>query len=249
MRPYLRVINELCTRFQSTHSAGNATEKWGQDVTEKTYFNPRIPQGMRLLLLMVCPGQKKFQSTHSAGNATQDTRDRFITIPISIHAFRRECDVSRLKSFSSFTVFQSTHSAGNATRILTAGTPGMIFQSTHSAGNATLIRGAIMVSGSNFNPRIPQGMRRPGAINIPCLRRFQSTHSAGNATGAECPSERINKFQSTHSAGNATRSVKEGKGNSIISIHAFRRECDAHSGQFRPELAHFNPRIPQGMRR
>ncbi len=56
---------------------------------------------------------------------------------ISIHSFRRECDIDLFQFFFA----------------------GYIFQSTHSAGNATRRVHAVSALSTNFNPRIPQGMR------------------------------------------------------------------------------------------
>ena len=83
------------------------------------------------------------------------------------------------------------------------------FQSTHSAGNATFRRKNCAHIRRNFNPRIPQGMRRQQDAATYTYARFQSTHSAGNATlrsHCPCASPRM------------------------ISIHAFRRECDSSAG-------------------
>ena len=55
-------------------------------------------------------------------------------------------------------------------------------------------------------------------------------------------------FQSTHSAGNATNAVCTGCKQGVISIHAFRRECDRSTFDKPLCVCHFNPRIPQGMR-
>ena len=121
-------VPRLVYKFQSTHSAGNATTKIA--VTE-FYFNPRIPQGMRpnsrwkiRLLILIHAFRREcdkpmnnfpsevFQSTHSAGNATIHGGLQSPTL-ISIHAFRRECDGCH--PLTDVRLFQSTHSAGNAT--------------------------------------------------------------------------------------------------------------------------------------
>ena len=56
----------------------------------------------------------------------------------------------------------------------------------------------------NFNPRIPQGMRRARCSVLHAVTGFQSTHSAGNATQQQTLDAILTQ----------------------ISIHAFRRECD-----------------------
>ena len=102
------------------------------------------------------------------------------------------------------------------------------FQSTHSAGNATASFVIRLILFFDFNPRIPQGMRLSMAIISHAKPQFQSTHSAGNATRLS---------SAVFCAGCS------------ISIHAFRRECDAHSSRISDGVGDFNPRIPQGMRR
>ena len=64
--------------FQSTHSAGNAT---GHSGGHRDY-------------------QRRFQSTHSAGNATDPLQFEMSIQAISIHAFRRECDLSADVTFN-----------------------------------------------------------------------------------------------------------------------------------------------------
>ena len=106
-------------------------------------------------------------------------------LPISIHAFRRECDdVGRLQTVAA-TI--SIHAFRRECDV----------REMQSSGRYP-----------DFNPRIPQGMRRHDRHHVRMYAGFQSTHSAGNATLGE-QRERINsrRFQSTHSAGNATRAV------------------------------------------
>ena len=147
-------------RFQSTHSAGNATARCGRTAIFLDNFNPRIPQGMRPLFEQHTCLDSPFQSTHSAGNATSLSPHIVTGKPISIHAFRRECDVSVLGEIDTGLIFQSTHSAGNATSSSMNQTTGSVFQSTHSAGNATKAAKTGSFLWHHFNPRIPQGMRR-----------------------------------------------------------------------------------------
>ena len=124
---------------------------------------------------------------------------------------------------------------------------------------------------SDFNPRIPQGMRQHLLRTKHLILVFQSTHSAGNATViiafynssikisihafrrecdriAFCNINVMQKFQSTHSAGNATKWRLKLQQSYGISIHAFRRECDTIIAYVRGSNKYFNPRIPQGMR-
>ena len=79
-----------------------------------------------------------------------------------------------------------------------------------------------------FNPRIPQGMR-PGRI----ISISESGKISIHAFRRECDHHRdplfmffCHRFQSTHSAGNATVNDMGKRLLIVISIHAFRRECD-----------------------
>ena len=157
----IKMVNMFKAFVISIHAFRRECDRNRQSLRPSAkYFNPRIPQGMR---------QDKIYS-------------KLDGVPISIHAFRRECDgygqhwhdrrlyfnpripqgmrlASWIKGLNT-EQFQSTHSAGNATFLLISLFFVQQFQSTHSAGNAT-----IDVSGNNwvgfdFNPRIPQGMRR-----------------------------------------------------------------------------------------
>jgi len=168
---------------------------------------------------------------------------------ISIHAFRRECDVFSERTRVTNADFNPRIPQGMRQLRLCPYHPEALFQSTHSAGNAT---------------------RR--ALLMLCLLLI-SIHAFRRECDYLFPSS-IKKgiqFQSTHSAGNATTAHLDCHAVVEISIHAFRRECDrlpqrlqeaeykfqsTHSaGNATPELTriqpsdpYFNPRIPQGMR-
>ena len=79
----------------------------------------------------------------------------------------------------------------------------------------------------NFNPRIPQGMRR---FEV-CSRQ-----------------QRGYDFNPRIPQGMRQGRDEEARGTFKISIHAFRRECDSRRTSSTRFTANFNPRIPQGMR-
>ena len=154
------------------------------------------------------PGARKqrkegFQSTHSAGNATMLDDDLKRLIKISIHAFRRECDI-KLTIKPDFILYFNPRIP-----------QGMRPPQHISCGFHRY-----------FNPRIPQGMRPEELNRLRDEHIFQSTHSAGNATKVLTQPAIDLKFQSTHSAGNATDIEGAVAAVLAISIHAFRRECD-----------------------
>ena len=101
---------------------------------------------------------------------------------------------------------------------------------------------------SDFNPRIPYGMRRSSSLIITARREFQSTHPVWDATLLPVPTVQELEFQSTHPVWDATCSyfiwgvpcafqsthpvwdatkIREAlaEGGSI-SIHASRMGCD-----------------------
>ena len=80
--------------------------------------------------------------------------------------------------------------------------------------------------GMNFNPRIPYGMRRSGHLR---MRGHQGISIHASRMGCD------------HVEG-ACEHVH------VISIHASRMGCDRAHHEMGPQLHHFNPRIPYGMR-
>ena len=81
-------------------------------------------------------------------------------------------------------------------------------------------------SSTNFNPRIPYGMRLDNLPQIIDSGLFQSTHPVWDATKEE----------------SCKRSWK------VISIHASRMGCDSSGSRRTNHPPYFNPRIPYGMR-
>ena len=83
-----------------------------------------------------------------------------------------------------------------------------------------------LLSGNDFNPRIPRGMRLTAGWMPGGDRTFQSTHPARDATSLFLISSTIKD----------------------ISIHASREGCDVRLINHYPGPRNFNPRIPRGMR-
>ena len=79
---------------------------------------------------------------------------------------------------------------------------------------------------SDFNPRIPYGMRRMPNRRAICVVLFQSTHPVWDATSGFC------------------RPMVSAS----ISIHASRMGCDCWLRHMVNRGSNFNPRIPYGMR-
>ena len=65
-------------------------------------FNPRPPRGGRRLLEYLRQNGVKFQSTPPARGATQQIFNRFIFLPISIHAPREGGDASLYRAVAVF---------------------------------------------------------------------------------------------------------------------------------------------------
>ena len=100
------------------------------------------------------------------------------------------------------------------------------FQSTHPVWDATLPFWDGYARRFDFNPRIPYGMRLSEINQHAQYNLFQSTHPVWDATDAAVQTAML----------------------SGISIHASRMGCDRPSTTPSPTSAHFNPRIPYGMR-
>ena len=101
---------------------------------------------------------------------------------------------------------------------------------------------------SNFNPRIPYGMRLQRGRNHATARNFNPRIPYGmrpcrTSTTRNCPS-----FQSTHPVWDATAPLADRVKAIEISIHASRMGCDGRLATQRINSTYFNPRIPYGMR-
>ena len=145
-----------------------------------------------------------------------------------------------------------------------------IFQSTHPSRGAT---GPVSAGGdksTDFNPRTPHGVRRPGdqangdyrhfnprtphgvrpvgcwAISVRCP--FQSTHPSRGATRATPENFQKIGFQSTHPSRGATVIMQFYIMPKGISIHAPLTGCDWFHCSNIGGYQYFNPRTPHGVR-
>ena len=130
----------------------------------------------------------------------------------------------------------------------------------------------IAVSGRNFNPRTPCGVRRKCFACCLARCRFQSTHPLRGATRIRPPQWAVPQFQSTHPLRGATswntpqechclhfnprtpcgvRPVNNGEISAAeaISIHAPLAGCDSGVRLVDISKLYFNPRTPCGVRR
>ena len=213
--------------FQSTHPSRGATSKCSHFRLPNQYFNPRTLHGVRLVEDGLSPKTVLFQSTHPSRGATSV----------------RCAEQALLK-------FQSTHPSRGATHELCPGRSTWIFQSTHPSRGATKWTGlrkqqekisihapltgcdgkankSSTLSGYDFNPRTPHGVRRRAA------RKHQSaSHNFNPRTphGVRLQPLRISlhssPFQSTHPSRGATR-------------RDFSQAL---------KILYFNPRTPHGVR-
>ena len=133
----LRNVKQKDLAFQSTHPVWDATSPRRRARGRCWHFNPRIPYGMRPLLVSGVDTVTSFQSTHPVWDATWArpwTRcPRSISIhasrmgcdvlvlllgdalPISIHASRMGCDPPSMRRIRAGNRFQSTHPVWDAT--------------------------------------------------------------------------------------------------------------------------------------
>ena len=128
--------------------------------SEVRYFNPRIPYGMRLSVMLERSHPVRFQSTHPVWDATAKAimQDNLSSKFQSTHPV---WDATRRSTRSSTCVWNFNPRIPYGMRLWAIadkwGRPG--FQSTHPVWDAT---GSTTAGGrrpANFNPRIPYGMR------------------------------------------------------------------------------------------
>ena len=163
-----------------------------------------------------------FQSTLSVRRATilyGDTHDSSL---ISIHALRKESDISCVTSSSRCGRFQSTLSVRRATFTPTLDLAVSIFQSTLSVRRAT--------------PEHPEGHAR-NMISIHALRKESDRLWNHHASHHQ-------RFQSTLSVRRATRGSSFSSAMAQISIHALRKESDRILPDRPRPGRNFNPRSP-----
>ena len=169
-------------------------------------FNPRTPRGVRLSGLFQSFSNWRFQSTHPARGATRHIQGKQYSKEISIHAPREGCD-GRCWTMA----WSSTVIPIHAPR-----------EGCDPGGRACT--GLL----TDFNPRTPRGVRRPGAgrlhhqmpisihapregcdgIGVPAghdpLLHFNPRTPRGVRLGPQMILTRPPVFQSTHPARGAT---------------------------------------------
>ena len=162
------------------------------------------------------------------------------------YGMRHRCS----SSCASDLLFQSTHPVWDAThRVVPQGDTHTISIHASRMGCDPRSRPTSPRS-TNFNPRIPYGMRLPFAMFWPISSLFQSTHPVWDATQAGRPVRCVHGisihasrmgcdlktdylpvpmwvFQSTHPVWDATRQSHRHSASSHISIHASRMGCDS----------------------
>ena len=191
-----------------------------------SYFNPRIPYGMRHLGTWQVSFLWKFQSTHPVWDATLDTCTVVSLTIISIHASRMGCDRCARPARTWTTYFNPRIPYGMRRKP---------FRRHAMAVEISIHASRMGCDGSQarhshwpayFNPRIPYGMRPrpPAPENSP--RNFNPRIPYGMRHGLAQPRQRY----------------------ALISIHASRMGCDTIGASRTTAAVHFNPRIPYGMR-
>ena len=152
-------------------------------------------------------GTMQFLSTPSARRATDGDTASIRLLGISIHALRKEGDpkatqhVTTFRCISIHALRKEGDAAWRATRPNSE-----VFLSTPSARRATPNVNENSTAFWHFYPRPPQGGRPPSNMSMLLA----------------------NKFLSTPSARRATRRMQEPRETRSISIHALRKEGDAH---------------------
>ena len=124
-----------------------------------------------------------------------------------------------------------------------------IFQSTHPSRGAT---GPVSAGGdksTDFNPRTPHGVRRPGDQANGDYRHFNPRTPHGVRPGRAALFLGGNVFQSTHPSRGATTEIGVVRGLTEDfnprTPHGVRRP---EQSEF-PDERYFNPRTPHGVRR
>ena len=102
---------------------------------------------------------------------------------------------------------------------------------------------------TDFNPRIPYGMRPVVPLPHTHHMHFNPRIPYGMRLSPENIGFRTGTFQSTHPVWDATSGPVATVGGDRISIHASRMGCDTLTFNDPTVPPYFNPRIPYGMRR
>ena len=152
-------------------------------VSDKQYFNPRTPGGVRLLPSSTMPLTKRFQSTHPGWGATIGHQN-----PIRIFSNfnpRTPGGVRLIQNFKSLTKcnFNPRTPGGVRLTIFAHRFAHHLFQSTHPGWGATWPMVCNFLLLYHFNPRTPGGVRPITRNTITAaIIGFQSTHPGWGAT-------------------------------------------------------------------
>ena len=146
--------------------------------------------------------------------------------------------------------FQSTHPIRDATEMLDHSDK--IFKiSIHASHTGCDFRQhKLRRPASDFNPRIPYGMRQGCLLTSSETRLFQSTHPIRDATRAcldACGFDSVISIHASHTGCDVVW-IELYVQFDVISIHASHTGCDMAWWPCFFVSANFNPRIPYGMR-
>ena len=132
----------------------------GRPVGRTHHFNPRIPYGMRRLVTRPVDASYLFQSTHPVWDATPTSRIIAVYLQISIHASRMGCDAQAALDKAAQAVFQSTHPVWDATSTTcnVGAHPAISIHASRMGCDCSVFCSSKLYT--DFNPRIPYGMRR-----------------------------------------------------------------------------------------
>ena len=288
---WLLVAGLMHHQFQSTHPAWDVTtlatfadyictisihtSRMGCDldlafrVKKYVDFNPHIPHGMWLRLVISVHKMYLFQSTHPAWDVTcrfvilhwfqlisihtsrmgcdSSGKTVFEPIEISIHTSRMGCDEEVMKKFQKAGI--SIHTSrmgcdrnGNGIWVRCMG-----FQSTHPAWDVTMSDGWY-IGGFLFQSTHPAW----DVTKILCIQThgFKISIHTSRMGCDFCTNHRTRVFylfQSTHPAWDVTDIWKRKWYDNHISIHTSRMGCDNMVTYNTICLCDFNPHIPHGM--
>ena len=257
--------------FVSIHAfreEGDCVDRWSS--RPFTSFNPRLPGGRRLLGHLRCCAITKFQSTPSGRKATRNPANLLVGNSVSIHAFREEGDVPKVRDGRSTNWFQSTPSGrkatppaqdeadarsvsihafreeGDASRYRTASAYKVSIHAFREEGDSPAH--AAGAESLCFNPRLPGGRRRVSALPGRCGGGFNPRLPGGRRPSATRSASIVVKFQSTPSGRKATPRRPPTRCRPRVSIHAFREEGDYDPPHIATDKTGFNPRLPGGRR-
>ena len=189
---------------------------------------------------------------------------------ISIHASRMGCDDTRCKTITLSSDFNPRIPYGMRLVCWSQARP-VEFISIHAsrmgcdlATSAHRTRAGISIHASrmgcdgswwfrafhpsNFNPRIPYGMRHVRILFGAYHAHFNPRIPYGMRPRSGKRSRKAVRFQSTHPVWDATRNQQTHSPKPHISIHASRMGCDLPGSAALRRPSDFNPRIPYGMR-